>query len=285
MPEAYVEVEVRADPILGEELAGLLSQLGFEGFWEDGPFLRCYIRSSRWDSRMLDEVRSTAKLLLRPSHEKLPEIAVRSVPIEDWNARWESTLQPIRVSKRIIITPSWHPATPSPGDIVLVIDPKMSFGTGYHESTRLVLRLMEEFVHPGISVLDLGTGTGVLAIAAVRLGAAHALGFDIDEWSYDNALENVRRNNVEHLVTIRRGSIADAPVTTFDVVTANIQRSVIEPALSEILGRLAPHGVLLLGGLLTEDSAPMVHSLKSLGMTPRREISENEWIAIAATRA
>lgn len=284
MPTTYVEVQIRADPPLEEELAGVLSQLGFEGFWEDGPLLKCYIRSARWEDRLLEEVGRVTRLVLHSSADNLPEISVRNVPVEDWNAQWESTLKPVRVTDRIIIAPSWHHVSPAPGGIVLTIDPKMSFGTGYHESTRLMIRLVEETVRPGVQFLDVGTGTGVLAIAAARLGAGHALGIDIDEWSYENARENIHLNGVEHLVTVQRCSIANAPLTEFDVVAANIQRSVIEAALPEMLRRLAPSGALLLAGLLMEDRDPMFAALRQNGLTPTHEICENEWIALAAHR-
>jgi len=187
---SYVEVRIEVDAPLNDELAGMLSLLGFEGFWEEEHLLKCYIRSERWNPFIMDEIRSTTRLLLHPSGESFPQITVHTVPRVDWNAEWESTLRPLQVTDRMIIAPSWNPPPQVPGTIVLTIDPKMSFGTGYHESTRLILRLVEEFVAPGSTFLDVGTGTGVLAIAAVRLGAASAVAMDVDSWSYENALEN-----------------------------------------------------------------------------------------------
>ena len=119
-----------------------------------------------------------------------------SVAEKNWNSAWEETIRPIRVSERIVVAPTWHPFNGGPGDIVLTIDPKMSFGTGYHESTRLLLGLMERHLRIGARVLDAGTGTGILAIAALKLGAASAIAFDIDEWSFVNAVDNTRLNGV-----------------------------------------------------------------------------------------
>jgi len=270
--DSYAEVRIETESPLVDELAGVLSLMGFEGFWVDGRILKCYMRSERWDPALLDEIRKRTNLLIHPTPDTFPAMSVQTIPAEDWNAQWESTLKPLRVSNRITIAPSWNPSPPAPDTIDLTIDPKMSFGTGYHESTRLILRLAEEYVRPGSTFLDVGTGTGVLAIAAIRLGAHSAVAVDIDPWSFENALENIRLNGVETSVTVMRGSVHDVPESKFDIVAANIQRSVIEPALPELLRRL------------TEDREPITTSLQQQGLIPRRELCENEWIAVAASR-
>ncbi len=284
MPASYVELEVRTDPSLAEELGGVLAQLGFEGFWEESPFLRCYIRNDRWDDRMEEEVRRIVGLMVRPSTDALPSISIRVIPDENWNAQWEATIQPVRVSRRIVIAPTWQSYAAQPGDIVLTIDPKMSFGTGYHESTRLILRMLEDSVRAGSTVLDVGTGTGVLAIAAVRLGAASAVGVDPDEWSYLNALENVRLNGVGTRIDIRQGDIQAAPGGPFDIIAANIQRSIIEPIIGDMLVRLAPAGLILLSGLLRDDREPMTRTLHAAGLSVGHALEENEWIALSVSR-
>jgi ribosomal protein L11 methyltransferase len=284
MQENFVEVRIRTDPQLEEELAGALSQLGFEGFWEDGTLLKCYMSSSRWDQRIAEEVRSLARLFLHPADQMFPEISIRHVDAENWNAQWESTIQPLRVSGRMIIAPSWNPYPAAPGEIVLTIDPKMSFGTGYHESTRLVLRLLEQEMRPGIRFLDVGTGTGVLAIAAIRLGASSAVGVDPDGWAYENARENARVNGIGGQVEILLGTILEVPRTPFDMIAANIQYSIIQQILPEMLARLAPHGILLLSGLLTDERIPMEGTLHSAGLVTVDVLAEHEWIALVARR-
>jgi ribosomal protein L11 methyltransferase len=284
MPSSYVEVEIRADAPLVEELAGVLSQIGFEGFWEDGDRLKCYIQATRWDARLAEEVTSVTRLVLRTSASVLPEISIRTIEDQNWNAAWEATITPIQVTDRIVITPTWHTYTPTPGQIVIRIDPKMSFGTGYHESTRLILKLLEHYVRPGIRVLDVGTGTGVLAIAAVKLGAASAFGVDINEWSYENALENVKLNAVEREITIRFGSMSSVPPDHFEIIAANIQRSTIELILPEMIHRLASGGLLLLSGLLLDDRGPTLKTLRTMGLILAEELRENEWLALAIAR-
>lgn len=281
MPPSYIEVEITADEELVEQLVGILSQLGFEGFWEDGALLRCYINESRWTAGMLEEVQTTVNRMARSSRTPHPTVIVRNIESKNWNAEWEKTIKPIHVTDRIVITPTWHEYTPSPGEIVLTIDPKMSFGTGYHETTRLVLRLMEKYVKPGISLLDIGTGTGVLAIAGVKLGARSATGIDIDEWSSTNAMENVLLNGVEHSVTIHQMELTALPFTTFDMIVANIQLNVIVLLLPEIRRRLSSGGLALLSGLLIADRDEIIAQLHTHSFTVGDELRENEWIALA----
>jgi ribosomal protein L11 methyltransferase len=284
MVKSYIEVSVLADEELSEKLAGIFAQLGFEGFWEDTPALRCYISSDRWSPALMRDVESIASLVARSSISVTPKIFARTLQNQNWNEKWEKTIRPIQVSERIVIAPTWHEYKPLPGQIVLTIDPKMSFGTGYHESTRLVLKLLERHLSQGMRVLDVGTGTGVLALAALKLGASSAVAVDNDEWSYDNALENMRLNHVEGRLKIIHGEIASVPPSTFDLILANIQRSVIEGILDEMKELLAGNGLLLLSGLLVTDREAILRKLQESGFSVEEEMAENEWIAVAARR-
>jgi len=279
-----IEVAIEAEEELRDRIVALLGQLGFEGFWEDGAVLRSYISESRWTPAMPDEVERTVSLITRSSRSTRPAITTRRIQEQNWNEEWKKTIRPIHVSERTVITPSWHPYEPAPGELVLTIDPKMSFGTGYHESTRLILRLLEEHIRIGDSVLDMGTGTGVLAIAAVRLGAADATGIDVDEWSYENACENIRLNHVQDRITILHGDITATPAGPFTLILANIQRTVLLEMLPLLVRRLRAGGRLLLAGLLHDDREIMMEQLRHEGMTLLNELSENEWTAIAARR-
>ena len=280
MPKLYKELEIIADSQLSEQLIAILSQLGFEGFWEDGPVLRCFISSARWNDAMLTEIQNVANTIQRSSASAIPKISVKNVDDRNWNEEWEKTIQPIHVTERIVITPTWHEYKAQPHELVLTIDPKMSFGTGYHETTRLVLKLMERHVKPGMTILDVGTGTGVLAIAGIKLGAATAIGIDNDEWSYNNAIENIQLNHVEDKVKIFLGDLASVGEGKFDMIVANIQRNVIEPLLPEMKLRLNQNGVVLISGLLNVDEEPMRDAVRCSEFEIREMVSENEWIAI-----
>ena len=202
VPRTFREVSITGEPGLLEHLIGLLSQLGFEGFWEDEGTLRGYISGHRWRPDLQEEIEKLLLLVMRPGSMTRPGLTVRTIEDRNWNEEWERTIRPIRVSDRIVIRPTWQEYRAAPGEIVLIIDPKMSFGTGYHETTRLTLRLMETHLRPGATVLDVGTGTGILAVAAIRLGASHAVATDIDEWSAENARENALIDLNQRIVRI-----------------------------------------------------------------------------------
>lgn len=281
MPGAYIEVEITTDPLLFDDLVGMLSNRDYEGFWEEGMRLRAYIRGASWNGDRLRELEELASSLTKQHDLPPPEISTRLIEDQNWNALWEASIEPIRVSERIIVAPTWHPYRPELGEIVLTIDPKMSFGTGHHETTRLMVRLLEKYLRRGDRMLDVGTGTGILAIAGVKLGAAIAVGVDNDEWSFENAQENIRLNAAQDRVTVLLGEIMDVPEKSFDLIAANIQRGVIEQILPEMRKRLAPAGRLLLSGLLNVDRGPMHAALAAQDLHVIDELLEKEWIALA----
>jgi len=284
MPRSHIELAITTEPAAFDPMTGALAIEGFEGFWEDGDTLRAYMREELWDAGRLEGLRRTLFRITGTLSLPPPSLTLTSVAGQNWNRTWELSIGPVRVTERIVVAPTWHPRRAGPGEIVLTIDPKMSFGTGYHETTRLMLALLERHLTPGARVLDAGTGTGILAIAALKLGASSALGFDIDEWSSVNADENARLNGVSGAFTVRQGDLRAVPETGFDLIGANIQKNVIEEMLPGLVSRLAPHGLLLLSGLLVSDREEMIGSLKDAGLLPADERREAEWIALAARR-
>jgi len=281
---SYIELTIRADPSAFDEFIGLMSGSDFEGFWEDGNTLRAYLREDLFPDGLLKRLKEQLFLVAATHGIPPPTISVGRIQEQDWNAQWESTIEPIRVTDRLVIAPSWKPVTAGPRDVVLTIDPKMSFGTGYHETTRLILRLIDKYARKGYRVLDVGTGTGVLAIAAVKLGATHAIAIDNDAWAFANARENIARNEVEGLVEIRLGGLDTVTERDFDLIVANIQRNVIEEMLNDLAYMMNSTGRLLLSGLLLADSDAIHQSISTAGLRVLEEARENEWIALAAER-
>lgn len=254
-----------------EPLVADLADLGFDAFEETDDALVAYMPAPRWDGPTREAV--AGLLRERGLDEAALEAAV--VPDQDWNAAWEASLRPVEAGP-FVVAPSWAeaPAGLDPA-LVLRIDPKMAFGTGYHETTRICLRLLPDAVPPGGRVLDVGTGTGVLAIAALRLGAASAVGVDVDPWSVTNGRENAERNGVEARLEVREGSLEAVPEGGFDLVVANIIRSILEPLLPTIAEKAA--GPVVLSGLLATERDRTVEALRGLGFGLEAEAAENEW--------
>ncbi len=252
-----------------------LSDLGFDAFEETPDALVAYAPAPRWDG----VTREAACRLLRARGKTEAAMREEIVADQDWNARWEASIEPVVVGP-FVIAPTWAEVLPEHADrIVLRIDPKMAFGTGYHESTRLVLRLLPSVVPKGGRVLDVGTGTGVLGIAALRLGASSAIGVDIDPWSVTNGEENARFNGVEGRFEVREGSLDVVSETGFSLVLANIIRAVLEPMLPRLAAIAAPRAPIVLAGLLQTERDRILRAAEETGLTLEREASENEWWA------
>jgi ribosomal protein L11 methyltransferase len=285
MPRSHIELAIGSETAAFDAITGALSIEGFEGFWEDGNTLRAYIGTESWNDGRLEPLREMLTRITNDLSFPPPLLALTRIADQNWNKTWEETIRPVRVTDRIVVAPTWHPFTAGPGDIVLTIDPKMSFGTGYHESTRLMLGLIERYTRAGMRVLDAGTGTGILAIAALMLGADSAVGFDIDEWAFANAVENGELNGVSGRFTVRHGDLSVVTETGFDLIGANIQKNVIEEMLPGLTRRLARTGTLLLSGLLAADRDGILSAVRDAGLSPAEEVREGEWIALALGRA
>lgn len=262
-----------------EFLIAELSDLDFESFTAEDDRLTAYAPASRWDHVAREQLERWLRM-----HGLSERFGERIVPEENWNARWEETIRPLAVG-RFLIRPTWASTPPEHADKVLLeIDPKMSFGTGYHESTRLVLRFLPALVLGGERVLDAGTGTGVLAIAALKLGAESAVGFDIDPWAQVNAVENALLNGVGESFEVREGSLDTVPEDGFDLVLANINRNALLDMLPGLAAKLADGGRLVLAGLLQTDREAMREAIRGAGVALYDEATEGEWWSAIVTR-
>lgn len=205
---------------------------------------------------------------------------VNHVVEQNWEKQWEESLQPIQVSDTIWITPSWK-KDKIEGKYIIVIDPKMSFGTGYHPTTRMVCRMVEETVTPDSVWLDVGTGTGVLAILSVMAGAQSCVGFDVDEWSIENAQENVQINNVADKVSVIQGDVATYEYQDYDGIAANLYRNLLIPALPKFHKALMQkRGVLIVSGILIYDADEIIEEAQKVGFRLEKKTIEGEWCAI-----
>jgi ribosomal protein L11 methyltransferase len=283
MGRTWIALTVTCPKDVQELLIPFLWDSGATGFVEEENDFTAYIPAELWR----DDVVARFSQLQERLHSEgkiIKDVQIVTVEDRNWNEEWEKTIQPIQVTDTIIIRPSWVPVVPQRGIVVLTINPKMSFGTGYHETTRIMLRMLEKIIQPGDRVLDVGTGTGILAIASVRLGASSAIGVDNDQWSLENALENVALNDVTSRVIIQTGSIGTAPETDFHVVMANIHFSIIVEMMEELIEHTARGGHLLLSGILESDEQAMRNVIVSAGCSIQEILHESEWIGITALR-
>lgn len=275
-----IEVLLRTPAGHHEMLIAELLDLGAEAFAEEDDVLRAYVPATAWSEARRDAVRA---VLHRIDPDAMMD--VREIPAQNWNADWEASITPVLIEP-FLITPTWRPIPEPPEDLhVLQIDPKMSFGTGHHETTRLMLRLMPDQVPANARVLDAGSGTGILAIAACRLGAAHVVAFDIDPRTKENIHENVRRNAVADRVEAFIGTLAEAPAGPYDVILANINFNTLMAYLSGFVERVAPGGHLLLSGLLTTDRDAIRQAAARFPLTETADTTEGDWWGVAFARA
>ena len=270
-----VELKVYVREEWQDFLIAELGDLDFVAFRQDAAAVKAYIAARRWNEVKREHVEQWLR-----SHGLAVPVEESVIQSQNWNERWEETIQPLPIGP-FLVKPTWADVPEEQaGRILLEIDPKMSFGTGYHASTRLMLRFLPAFVRRGNSVLDAGTGTGILAIAAIKLGAESAIAFDHDPWAQQNAVENIYLNKVDGRVAFREGTIEVVPEAGFDLVLANINRNVLLDLLPAFAQKVKPGGHIILAGLLTADrdcilSAAAVHRLAAV-----KEASEDEWWAV-----
>ena len=203
---------------------------------------------------------------------------------EDWAEAWKAFFPVLRVSRRLVICPAWRSYRARASEAVIRLDPGMAFGTGQHPTTLMCLRALEETVQPGADVLDLGTGSGVLAVAAARLGATSVLALDADPQAVRAARDNARLNGLEAIVRVEEGTLEGAlgPSTTlrtgpFDVIAANISPSAIVELAGAMAAALKPDGVVIAGGFSEERVADVAAALRAAGLTVERTLSDGDW--------
>lgn len=257
-----------ANEYITEILIALLSDVHFEGFEELPNQLMAYIPEDNFDVGIVRDI--LAPYALHFYHEQI----VR----ENWNALWESNFKPVILEGFCTVRADFHQMTVNtPYEVV--INPKMSFGTGHHATTQLMMQLMRDLSYHNKQVLDFGSGTGILGILAARLGADCIDAIDNESWAYENAQENAALNGVKNMY-VYLGSLEEAPEIQYDILLANINRHILIRYMARLATLLVEHGALLLSGILIEDEASVVAAAErvSLGLRSKRE--QDGWIAL-----
>lgn len=218
--------------------------------------------------------------LVKPVH-LLGERVVRQ---EEWENIWRAGVHTFRVGKRLVIKPSWEEYGSAGEDIVVEMGPGIAFGTGYHPTTRMCMEALEEHVGAGMRVLDVGTGSGILAIVAAKLGAREVLALDIDPLAVRVARQNARANGVFRQVRVRRGTLPVEGLDVFDLVVANIGARFFLERAGELLRVLAPGGVLVAAGFLGDQREGVREALTGAGLEVRADLSDGEWGMVVGNR-
>ncbi len=235
----------------------------------------------------VDEVATALGHLQAFGLRPIGDLQTRIVEEADWADAWKAYFPVLRIGRRIVIRPTWRRHRRLPGDVVLALDPGMAFGTGLHPTTRLCLAGLEAVADrgelDGARVLDVGCGSGILAIAAVKLGAADAFGVDTDPVAEETTLANARRNRLVRRVTAREGSLPSGRLA-FDVVLANLIAGVLVPLAEPLWDELRPGGILLASGIFHDREAAVVAAFEAAGLTVTDRTTEGDWVALEARR-
>ena len=251
-------------------LVTMLAEIGFDSFMDDEQGLKAYCSEESRDDMAVEN------LLADPAFFDLHLLKVEEMPDKDWNELWEASYQPVAVNERCRVRAPFHEPDPT-FEFDLVIEPKMSFGTANHETTAQIIQLMLETDFHGKSVLDMGSGTAVLAILAKKLGAAKTVAIDNDEWAYRNAFTNCELNGIDDIEIILGDALAIQG--KFDVVLANINRNILLRDMHCYVAAMNADARIFFSGFYTEDLDSIKAEAEHLGLHYRRHLSRNNWVA------
>ena len=202
----------------------------------------------------------------------------------EWLYKWQEHFRPARVGERIVVKPSWEVYEPEEGDLVIEMDPGMAFGSGLHETTSMCIKALEKYMFPGARVLDVGTGTGILAIAAALLGAGGCLGIDIDSEAVRVASENIAKNGLGDAIAVVKGDLTEGVSYDADIIAANLMADLVVRLSPAAAKHLRPGGIYISSGILDIKEETAAEGIRSAGFDILEIMSEGEWRAIAAVR-
>ena len=269
---SYIELSLQIEPDFAEIMMAELSELGFESFVETEDGLEAYIQEDLFEDLLV-------KNMIESYAERTAiSYAFKKIAKQNWNEEWEKNFQPISIGNDIYVRADFHEAQPS-YLYEIIITPKMSFGTGHHETTSMVMEHQLTISHGGKKVLDIGTGTGILAVLASKLGAKYISAFDIDEWSVENTIENVTLNNAPN-IAVRLGTIEDEPEEKYEIVLANINRNILLQQIPAYVTFMSEGASLVISGFYEADIADIQAVAESVGLKKVAQSSKNQWASV-----
>jgi ribosomal protein L11 methyltransferase len=287
----WLEVSVPVENEAAEAVAEALSRYAYRGVvieagpdgWNAGPVIvRAYLPAD--DQMPANKHRVQEALWHLGQIWPVPEPAFRPVAEADWAEAWKKQLSVLRVGQRIVIRPSWRDYMPAPDDVIIQLDPGMAFGTGLHPTTQMCLVALEALVQPGTEVLDMGTGSGVLAIAAAKLGAGHVLAVDDDPVAVKTARDNVVANKVQKKVRVVCGSL-ERVSESYDLVVVNILARVIVEMMQEGLAeRVHWGGKMIAAGVIEGKDQGVIAAMEQTGLALAERRQSGDWVCLVAAR-
>ena len=288
MNEHWIEIAVVTSQAAADVIATKLVELGSPGnAYEDHPAepdactIKAYYPASGNAAELVEQIRRYLDELAQLGVAiGKGEVVVNALPQTDWGSAWKQFFEPFRVGKHLVIKPSWEPFERQPADLIIEIDPGMAFGTGLHASTRLALALLEQYVQAGERVLDVGTGSGILSIAAARLGARAVLALDTDAEALTIARENVRQNGLADQIELLVGSLDTLPIAgQFDCIVMNLRPNIILQLLPYIEVILQTGGAIIAAGILAAEGAEFAREIRDFNFAVQNYAVADEWIA------
>ena len=274
---AYLEFEIPSrtlDNTEKEIFFAFLSQIGFEGFVDGEDILKAYIEETLYTDSSWNQVLDDLEKLGIKVHYRF-----HKTEDQNWNEEWEKKFKPVKIEEKVLIRAPFHDS----GDdlpCTLIIEPKMSFGTGHHHTTKLMIREMMGYDFDAKRVLDMGCGTGVLGIYACMHGAAKVLGVDFDRWAYQNAIENVERNGAA-CMEVRLGDVGVLKNEEFDIVLANITRNTLVSDMNKYAAHLIREGTMIVSGFLSEDVQFVLNAAYRSHLRHLHTLEESNWISLS----
>jgi len=267
-----IQVSISASAEIAEILMAELAGIGFDIFEENAGGIDAYCVQELFDEDQM--------IAIFEQYQGIGPFTytLQTIEKQNWNEVWETNYEPIRISDKVFIRASFHDAEPG-YQLELIINPKMSFGTGHHETTSLMVENLFAIDLKGKSVLDAGTGTGILAFVAKKLGASQVRGFDIDQWSVENSIENAALNHCEDIPFVQ-GTIRDEDSSSYDVLIANINRNILLDEMNEYAARLKSGGFLLLSGFYTQDVSALEKKATASGIVKVSQLEKNNWVSM-----
>ncbi len=269
---SYIELSLQIDLDFNEIMMAELAELGFETFVETEDGLDAYVQEELFEDLAV-------KNMLENYAERTPiSYTFKQIAKQNWNEEWEKNFQPISIGNDIYVRADFH--EPQPNFLYeIIITPKMSFGTGHHETTSMVMEHQLTIPHQDKKVLDVGTGTGILAVLAEKLGAKYISAFDIDEWSVENTVENIALNNTSK-ISVRLGTIENEPQDKYEIVLANINRNILLQQIPTYATFMAEGASLVISGFYEADIADIQAVAESVGLKKVAQLSKNQWASV-----